>query len=180
MRPTPWPYRGDCGNRTMDLTHVDENGRVRMVDVSGKPVTARRARAGGTIHVQQATLNAIAANTLAKGDVLAAARLAGIMAAKRCDELIPLCHSLPLGGVTVELEPQTQPPRIDITSEVTCTARTGAEMEALVAVSVAALTIYDMIKAIDRTAVIGDIRLLEKSGGKSGSFVREEKPCQDE
>lgn len=164
----------------MDITHLDEDGRLRMVDVSAKPPTVRRARAAGTIYLQQTTLDAIAQNRVAKGDVFAAARIAGIMAAKRCDELIPLCHSLSLDSIDVSLEPHSDPPRVEILSAATCTARTGAEMEALVAVSVAALTIYDMVKAVDRTAVIGDIRLLEKSGGKSGRFVREGNACKEE
>ena len=151
-----------------------------MVDVSGKPVTARRARARGTIYLQQATLDAIADDRLPKGDVFAAARIAGIMAAKRCDELIPLCHRLALDSVAIDLQPRSDPPRVEVCSEVTCTAKTGAEMEALVAVSVAALTIYDMVKAIDKAAVIGDIQLVEKSGGKSGHFTREENTCKEE
>ena len=164
----------------MDITHLDEDGRLRMVDVSGKPATVRRARAAGTIYLQQTTLDAIAQDRIAKGDVFAAARIAGIMAAKRCDELIPLCHRLPLDSVAIDLRPDSDPPRVQISSEVTCTAKTGAEMEALVAVSVAALTIYDMVKAIDAAAVIGDIHLVEKSGGKSGRFVRGEEPCNQE
>ena len=163
----------------MDFTHLDENGQAKMVDVSGKPVTVRRARARGAIYLQQATLDAIAENRVAKGDVFAAARIAGIMAAKRCAELIPLCHSLPLESGSVDLEAHSDPPRVEVFSEVICTAKTGAEMEALTAVSVAALTIYDMVKAIDRMAVIGDIRLVEKSGGKSGHFVREGDECKD-
>jgi len=151
-----------------------------MVDVSDKPVTARRARASGSIYLHQGTLDAIIGGQVSKGDVFAAARIAGIMAAKRCDELIPLCHSLSADSVTVDLIPRTDPTRVEIQSVVTCTAKTGAEMEALVAVSVAALTIYDMVKAMDTTLVIGDIRLLEKSGGSSGHFTREENACKDE
>ena len=151
-----------------------------MVDVSGKPVTARRARARGTIYLQQATLDAITDGRSPKGDVFAAARIAGIMAAKRCDELIPLCHSLALDSAAIDLQPRSDPPRVEVCSETTCTAKTGAEMEALVAVSVAALTIYDMVKAMDKAAVIGDIQLVEKSGGKSGHFTREENTCKEE
>ena len=158
----------------MDLTHLDNKGRAKMVDVSGKPVTVRRAVARGAIYLQESTLEAIAGDKIAKGDVFAAARLAGITAAKRCDELIPLCHSIPLDSVSVTLGAEANPPRVEIESEVVCSARTGAEMEALLAVSIAALTVYDMVKSIDRTAVIGDIRLVEKSGGKSGKFVRGE------
>ena len=164
----------------MDITHLDEDGRLRMVDVSGKPATVRRARAAATIYLQQTTLDAIAENRLAKGDVFATARIAGIMAAKRCDELIPLCHTLGLDKVGIDIRVCTGPPRVEIESELSCRARTGAEMEALLAVSVAALTIYDMVKAVDREAVIGDIRLLEKSGGKSGRFARKERPCREE
>ena len=151
-----------------------------MVDVSDKPVTTRRARARGSIYLHQGTLDAITGGTVSKGDVFAAARIAGIMAAKRCDELIPLCHSLSMDSVTVDLIPHTDPPSVEILSLVTCTARTGAEMEALMAVSVAALTIYDMVKAMDTTLVIGDIQLIEKSGGSSGHFTREENPCKEE
>jgi len=158
----------------MDLTHLDEKGRARMVDVSQKSVTQREARAKGAIFLQDSTLEAIAEGKLPKGDVFAAARLAGIMAAKKCSELIPLCHSIALDSVEVELTPARGPARVEMTSRVSCAAKTGAEMEALVAVSVAALTVYDMVKAIDRTATIGDIRLIEKSGGKSGRFAREE------
>lgn len=158
----------------MELTHFNDEGKASMVDVSEKAVTVRVAAAAGAIYLRQSTLDAVAKNQLAKGDVLAAARIAGIMAAKRCDELIPLCHSIPLDSVAVDLRICEGPPRIEIKSRVRCRARTGAEMEALVAVSVAALTIYDMVKAVDREAHIGEIRLLEKSGGKSGRFVRED------
>lgn len=161
----------------MDFTHFDEKGQARMVDVSEKRVTARRAKARGAIYLQQSTLDAIAGDRIAKGDVLAAARMAGIMAAKRCDELIPLCHSLPLDSVSIEMQLCAEPPRVEIESEVSCEAKTGAEMEALLAVSVAALTIYDMVKAVDPGAAIGDIRLVEKTGGKGGRFVREESGC---
>ncbi|MDO8682673.1 MAG: cyclic pyranopterin monophosphate synthase MoaC [Armatimonadota bacterium] len=158
----------------MDLTHLDEKGRARMVNVSEKAPTTRRAKAKGAIYLQESTLAAIAEGKTPKGDVFAAARIAGIMAAKRCGELIPLCHTIQLESVNVELRPRSNPARVEIESEVLCNAKTGAEMEALVAVTMAALTIYDMVKAIDRGATIGDIRLAEKSGGKSGRFVREE------
>ena len=164
----------------MDFTHLDNKGKARMVDVSGKPVTARCALAMCSIYLQQATLDAITDDQLPKGDVFATARIAGIMAAKRCDELIPLCHRLALESVVVDLQPHSDPPRVEVFSKVTCTAKTGAEMEALVAVSVAALTIYDMVKAIDKAAVISDIQLVEKSGGKSGHFTREENTCKEE
>jgi len=158
----------------MDFTHLDKKGRAQMVDVSEKKVGLRRARARGAIYLQESTLAAIAQDKLAKGDVFSAARLAGIMAAKRCDELIPLCHNIPLEHVSIELRPDSNPARVEIESEVICRARTGAEMEALLAVTIAALTVYDMVKAVDRAAKIGEIRLIEKSGGKSGRFVREE------
>lgn len=167
------------GEGLMEITHLDDKGNARMVDTSGKPVTLRRAVATGAIYLQGDTLAMIAEGGLPKGDVFAAARIAGIMAAKRCDELIPLCHSIPLDSVTVDLLPRDNPARVEIQSEVICRAQTGAEMEALTAVSVAALTIYDMVKAIDRTAVIGDIRLMEKSGGRSGEFVRSLRQAQD-
>ena len=158
----------------MDFTHLDKKGRAQMVDVSEKKVGLRHARARGAIYLQESTLAAIAQDKLAKGDVFSAARLAGIMAAKRCDELIPLCHNIPLEHVSIELRPDSNPARVEIESEVICRARTGAEMEALLAVTIAALTVYDMVKAVDRAAKIGEIRLIEKSGGKSGRFVREE------
>jgi len=158
----------------MDFTHLDKKGRAQMVDVSEKKVRLRRARARGAVYLQERTLAAIAQGKLAKGDVFATARLAGIMAAKRCDELIPLCHNITLERVSVELRPDSDPARVEIESEVVCRAKTGAEMEALLAVAIAALTVYDMVKAVDRAAKIGEIRLVEKSGGKSGRFVREE------
>ena len=146
-----------------------------MVDVSEKKPASRRARAGGAVYLAESTVSAITRGVLAKGDALAAARLAGIMAAKRCDELIPLCHNIALDSVSLDFRPCSDPPRIEIESEVLCHARTGAEMEALLAVAIAALTIYDMVKSVDRMATIGDIRLIEKSGGRSGRIVREEK-----
>lgn len=164
----------------MKITHLDDKGNAKMVDTSNKPATLRRAVAMGAIYLQEATLQSIAGGGLPKGDVFAAARIAGIMAAKRCDELIPLCHNIPLDSVSLDFQPCADPARVEITSEIICRAQTGAEMEALVAVSVAALTIYDMVKAIDRTALIGDIRLMEKSGGKSGDFVRGDHECREE
>lgn len=161
-----------------NLTHTDKQGRAKMVDVSEKPITARYARARGTVYLRESTLDTIAENRVAKGDVLSTARIAGIMAAKRCDELIPLCHSLPLDNVEVELTLCADRPRVEIESSVSCHGRTGVEMEALVAVSIAALTVYDMVKAIDREAAIGDIRLVEKTGGKSGHFVCEDESCK--
>ena len=154
------------------LTHFDDQGASRMVDVGAKAVTDRVARASGMVRMQTATLKRIQERGFAKGDVLEVARLAGIMAAKRTSELIPLCHPLPLDGVTISFAyPDDQ--SIGISAEVRVTAKTGVEMEAMVAVSIAALTIYDMCKAIDRGIVIEQVRLEEKSGGKSGHFVRE-------
>jgi len=152
------------------LTHIDEKGAARMVDVTEKDVTSRAATAEGRIHMRAETLDLIVSGGAKKGDVLAAARLAGIMAAKRTHELIPLCHPLALTSVTVELEPDPDTASVRVTATAKVTGRTGVEMEALTAVSVACLTVYDMVKAADKTMRIGDIRLLEKSGGRSGHF----------
>lgn len=154
------------------LSHVDAEGHARMVDVTAKPETHRVARAAGTIRMKSATLDAIRGNQIAKGDVLGVARLAGIMAAKRTAELIPLCHPLPLHDIDVQLtlDPALPGVRVEATSQTV--ARTGVEMEALTAVSVALLTVYDMAKAIDREMVIGDINLLAKTGGKEGAWSR--------
>jgi len=158
------------------LTHLDEKGRAQMVDVSGKPVTAREALAEGFVLLQAQTIRAIAEERVPKGEVLGTARTAGILAAKRCGELIPLCHPLPIESVTVdfdipELEPDgTEPVRLHIKASARISGKTGVEMEALTAVSVAALTIYDMCKAIDKTMVIDGIRLLRKTGGASGKL----------
>lgn len=152
-----------------DLTHVDIQGRIRMVDVSTKPATERRAVASGFVRMQAETLRAIRERRTPKGDPLEAARLAGILAAKRTAELIPLCHPLPLTHVDVEVELREE--GIALMASVATTAPTGVEMEALVAVSVAALTIYDMCKAVDREMVITDIRLEQKTGGTSGDYV---------
>ena len=153
------------------LTHLDEQGRARMVDVSDKAVTRREARAGARLRMQPATLERILAGDLPKGDVLAVARTAGIMAAKQTSSLIPLCHPLPLDSVVVSLE-RDGAATLRIEATVNVTAKTGAEMEALVAVSVAGLTVYDMCKAIDRGMELDEVVLLEKSGGKSGSYRR--------
>jgi cyclic pyranopterin phosphate synthase len=155
-----------------ELTHLDKQGRAAMVDVSGKDVTSRTARAFGRVTMAPATLAAIRDGNVPKGDVLAAARIAGIMAAKRTPELIPLCHTLLLTKVAVDFEIDEERSCVAITSTVRCKGQTGVEMEALIAVSVAALTIYDMAKALEKTMVIGEIALLEKSGGKSGDWVR--------
>jgi cyclic pyranopterin phosphate synthase len=156
------------------LSHVDSAGRAKMVDVSSKPITVREAIAHGFISLQPATLRAIAEGTVPKGEVLAVARVAGIMAAKRCGELIPLCHPLPVESVEVNFElPKVNADdptaRVGITAVARISGKTGVEMEALTAVAVAALTIYDMCKAIDNTMTIGEIRLLKKTGGTSKS-----------
>jgi cyclic pyranopterin monophosphate synthase len=156
-----------------DLTHFDEHGASRMVDTSDKPETLRQARASGLIRMAPATLALIRDRALAKGDVLEVARLAGIMAAKRTGDLIPLCHPLPLTGVTVDFAFTADDLlRVEATARVF--GRTGVEMEALTAVGVAALTVYDMCKAVDRTMTIERIRLEEKSGGRSGTFRRDD------
>ena len=154
------------------LTHVDRSGRARMVDVGDKPVTQRVAVARGAVRMLPATAKKIAANAIAKGDVLATARIAGVMAAKRTGELIPLCHPLPLDFVDVRLAVDARRGLVAIEAEARVTARTGIEMEALTAVSVAALTIYDMCKAVDRGMTIEDVCLVSKSGGRSGDWVR--------
>ncbi|MGC8530676.1 MAG: cyclic pyranopterin monophosphate synthase MoaC [Acidiphilium sp.] len=153
-----------------NLTHIDETGAARMVDVGAKPATMREARAACRIIMQPATLALILAGTAKKGDVLATARIAGIMAAKRTADLIPLCHPLALSAVTVDLMPDPALPGVQITAMVRTTGPTGVEMEALTAASVAALTLYDMVKAVDRAMRIDDLRVTHKSGGKSGEF----------
>jgi cyclic pyranopterin phosphate synthase len=156
-----------------DLTHFDDSGASRMVDVGAKPVSVRMARASSLVRMQPATLKLIRDRGLAKGDVLAVARLAGIMAAKRTPDLIPLCHTLPLDAVEIAFDfPDDSSVRVEATVRVT--ARTGVEMEALTAASIAALTIYDMCKAVDRAMTIEAVRLEEKSGGRSGHFTRDE------
>jgi cyclic pyranopterin phosphate synthase len=152
------------------LTHFDREGRAVMVDVSGKEETARVAVAGGSIIMQKATLDLITTGGVKKGDVLSVARLAGIMAAKRTADLIPLCHPIGLNAVTVDLTCDPVRNAVDITATCKVAGRTGVEMEALTAVAVAALTVYDMCKAIDRGMTIVDIRLIKKSGGKSGVY----------
>lgn len=154
------------------LTHIDPAGQAKMVDVSPKPETERVARAIGTIRMETVTLTAIREATIKKGDVLAAARIAGIMAAKRTSELIPLCHPLLLDDVQVDVQPDPSVPGIRVSSMVKTTGKTGVEMEALTAVSVALLTIYDMAKAMDRGMQIVDISLVEKSGGRSGRWAK--------
>jgi len=149
-----------------EFTHLDAGGRARMVDVSGKDVTDRVAVARGAIVMQPETLARIVGGALPKGDVLAAARLAGIMAAKRTADLIPLCHPLPLAAVEIDLTPDPGGTCIEVAATVRTSGRTGVEMEALTAASIAALTVYDMCKALSHTIVIQEIKLMEKSGGK--------------
>ena len=155
-----------------ELTHLDARGRVRMVDVGEKPVTRREAVARGRVEMAPATLAAIVGGKLRKGEALAVARVAGIMAAKRTHELIPLCHQLPLEVIEVGFRPDRASRALEIQARAVTSARTGVEMEAMVAVSAAALAIYDMAKAIDRAMVIGAVRLISKRGGRSGDFVR--------
>ena len=156
---------------TEKLTHFDERGASRMVDVAAKPETHRVAVAAGTIRMQPSTLAIVLAGTAKKGDVLGVARIAAIQAAKRTSELIPLCHPVPLTSVAVDFTADEKGCAIECRATVECTARTGVEMEALTAVQVGLLTIYDMCKAVDRGMTMEAIRLLEKHGGKSGSYV---------
>ncbi len=153
-----------------ELTHVGPSGEAQMVDVSAKPDTTRRAVARGVIRMTPATLEAIVGNQLHKGDVLAVARIAGIMAAKRTAELIPLCHPLPIHDAQVAIEPDERIPGLRAEASVATTAKTGVEMEAITAVAIALVTIYDMAKALDKGMVIDSVRLLEKTGGKSGDW----------
>lgn len=156
-----------------ELTHFNEQGRAHMVDVTEKAATSRRAVAAGEIHVAPETMAHIKNGTLKKGDVLAVAQVAGIQAAKHCWELIPMCHPLPLTGINLTFHLSNAPCMVEIRAQVSCTGVTGVEMEALTAVSAAALTIYDMCKAVQRDMRITNIRLLEKSGGKSGEYREE-------
>ncbi len=159
--------------RKAKLTHIDPAGRPRMVDVSAKADSAREAVAKGSVYMAAETLSLITSGQAAKGDVLTTAQIAGIMAAKRTHELIPLCHPLPLTHIDVSLEPDEGRSAVDISATVRTTAKTGVEMEALTAVSVAALTVYDMLKAAQRDIRIGDIQLVRKTGGKSGEIAPE-------
>jgi len=156
-----------------ELSHTDEKGQARMVDVGGKPVTARRALAEARVSMGEAAWSALSQNRAAKGDVLAVARVAGISAAKRTGELIPLCHPLGLDSVSVEFELDEEARSVRVLAEARCEGRTGVEMEALTAASLSALTIYDMLKAVEKCIEIGDLRLLAKSGGKSGDWRRD-------
>ena len=155
------------------LTHLDASGAANMVDVADKAVTDRVAVAEGAVRMQQATLDLILSGNAKKGDVIGTARLAGIMAAKRTHELIPLCHALLLSKVAVEIEPDATLPGLNVRATVRTSGQTGVEMEALTAVSVACLTVYDMAKAVDRGMCIEAVRLLEKSGGRSGHWKSE-------
>jgi cyclic pyranopterin monophosphate synthase len=155
------------------LSHIDETGRAHMVDVGAKPDSERWALARGEVHLSSATVGLIRAGLMKKGDVLTVAQIAGIMAAKKTSELIPLCHPLPIHQVEVQLELDDALPGVLISAMVSTSGKTGVEMEALTAVSVAALTVYDMIKAVEKTGRIQNIRLVEKHGGKSGDIVNE-------
>ena len=159
---------------TNQLTHIDESGQAKMVDVGQKPDTERVAVAGGSVVMRPETLQLIIEGNVKKGDVLTVAQMAGVMAAKRTSELIPLCHPLLINHVSVTCTPNPAESRIDIKASVRLTGKTGVEMEALTAVTVAGLTIYDMAKAVDRSMRLTDIRLLAKSGGRSGEYVADE------
>ena len=154
------------------LTHLDDNGQAHMVDVSGKPETIRMARAVGSVQLSDSSMAALLEGNVKKGDALAVARIAGIMAAKKTSELIPLCHPLPISKAKVELEPDRDRNLVLITATVKTTGSTGVEMEALTAVSIAALTLYDMLKSVDKFITISAIKLDEKQGGKSGAWKR--------
>jgi len=156
------------------LTHVDAEGRARMVDVTGKDVTERVAAARGSVFMRPQTLALIAEKKIEKGDVFSVARVAGIMAAKKTPDLIPMCHPLNITSVEIFLTPGDNPPRVDIEAVVKVAGKTGVEMEAMTAVSACGLAIYDMCKAVDREMTIGEIRLVKKSGGKSGTFLRKD------
>ena len=155
-----------------ELSHVGPDGRARMVDVGTKPETDRRARASGSIRMARGTLEAIERNQMEKGDVIGVARVAGVMAAKRTAELVPLCHPLPLTDIQVEVTADASLPGLRVQAEARTVGRTGVEMEALVAVSMTLITVYDMAKSQDRGMVISEVRLEEKSGGKSGTWRR--------
>jgi cyclic pyranopterin phosphate synthase len=157
------------------LTHLDDNGQAHMVDVSGKPETIRMARAVGSVQLSDSSMAALLEGNVKKGDALAVARIAGIMAAKKTSELIPLCHPLPISKAKVELEPDKDRNLVLITATVKTTGPTGVEMEALTAVSIAALTLYDMLKSVDKFITISAIKLDEKQGGKSGAWKRPRK-----
>lgn len=182
-RVNSWRYRlGECRARVdpKELSHVDKSGRVQMVDVGPKPETERVAVAAGEVAMRPETLDLIAEGQLAKGDVLNTARLAGVMAAKRTADLIPLCHPIPLSHIDVDLALDKASSRVKITARVRSRGRTGVEMEALTAVSVAALTVYDMAKAVERTMRIENVRLVEKRGGQRGDYHEHARSEEDE
>ena len=156
----------------MDFTHFNEQGRAKMVDVGEKPVSTRTAIAAGRVLVSAETLALIKSGGMKKGDVLTVAQVAGVMGAKRTPELIPMCHPVLIDGIDLRLSLTAEPPAVEIRAEVSCDGRTGVEMEALTAVSAAALTVYDMCKAVQKDMVISDIRLLRKTGGVHGDFTR--------
>ena len=164
------------GTEDKSLTHFDESGRPRMVDVSQKSETARTARASGRVRMNAAALEMVSTATARKGDAAAVAELAGVMGAKKTADLIPLCHPLALTGVKVETAVDPQASAVIVTALVKTSGKTGVEMEALTAVSVACLTLYDMLKAVDKTMTIEDIKLVEKTGGASGDFQRGTQP----
>ncbi|HWP56566.1 MAG TPA: cyclic pyranopterin monophosphate synthase MoaC [Candidatus Acidoferrales bacterium] len=163
---------GIDADKRSPLTHLDEAGRARMVDVSEKDVTDRVAVARGAVTMRPETLDLIVENKMPKGDVFAVARVAGIMAAKKTPDLIPMCHPLNITSVEISLTPERNPARVEMEAVVRVSGKTGVEMEAMTAVAVCGLTIYDMCKAVDREMSLGEIRLVKKSGGKSGEFVR--------
>jgi cyclic pyranopterin phosphate synthase len=156
------------------LSHLDAEGNARMVDVTSKDVTERVATARGAIFMRAETLDLILEKKVEKGDVFSVARVAGIMAAKKTAELIPMCHPLNLTSIVVDFTAEKHPPRVEIETTVRVSGKTGVEMEAMTAAAVAGLTIYDMCKAVDREMTLGEIRLVKKSGGKSGTFIRKE------
>lgn len=154
------------------LTHVSRGGRPRMVDVSAKPPTARRATAEAFVTLEQETISAIVDGQVSKGDVLTVAEMAGVMAAKKTSDLIPLCHPIPITDLVVEITPERNAGGVRVRASAATVAGTGVEMEAMTAVAVAALTVYDMVKGVDRSAAVSDLRLIEKLGGKSGEWRR--------
>lgn len=156
----------------MEFTHFDEKGNAKMVDISEKPVTYRTAVVSGAVYMQAETIRLVRDGIISKGDVLGVARIAGIMAAKKVSELIPLCHTLNLSSVAIDFQIDDENKRVEIKTTAHSTGQTGVEMEAMTAASIAALTIYDMCKAVDKGMIISDIMLLEKSGGRSGVFKR--------
>jgi cyclic pyranopterin phosphate synthase len=158
------------------MTHFDSTGRARMVDITAKPVTERMAKARGVIRMKRETLEAIRDGATKKGDVIAVARIAGIMAAKRTSELVPLCHPIPLTDVDLTIELDESLPGARVTASAKTAAQTGVEMEAVVATSVTLITIFDMVKGLDRDLMIGEITITEKHGGKSGDWVRDLHP----